>query len=298
MTKEQVVGRHLTEILHPDSYETKIKEKLDGAFRGNVVDYEMKYEYPGIGERDLAITYLPIEGPTGIDRVACVLRDITESKQAEESLRTSEREQKKIAEQLQIERVRLIEAQAVAKVGSWETDLPSLDITWSEQTHRIFETDPSNFHPKRPDFMELVHPEDRAKVDAAFGASLEKGAPSTVEYRIVMMDGRVKVLEEHWNVVHDGQGRPARLMGTCQDITERKRMEEELRKAKERLTEEKLYLEQEIDTEFGFHDIIGQSLALKAVMESVAKSRTATPPCCCWAKPERARSWWPGPFTG
>ncbi len=54
MTKEQVVGRHLTEFLHPNSYETKIKEKLDEAFRGNVVDYEMKYEYPGIGNRELS----------------------------------------------------------------------------------------------------------------------------------------------------------------------------------------------------------------------------------------------------
>jgi len=125
----------------------------------------------------------------------------------------------------------LIEAQAVAKIGSWETELPSLDITWSEQTHRIFETDPSNFHPRRTGFVELIHPDDRAKVDAAFEASLEKGAPSKVEYRIVMADGRVKVLEEHWKVFQDGQGRPMRLVGTCQDITERKRAAAMLRES-------------------------------------------------------------------
>jgi len=155
LTKEQLVGRSLAEVLNPGIFETIVKEKLDECFRGKVVKYELKYKYPEIGERDLSITYLPVEGQIGIDRAACVLQDVTESKQAEEALRASEREQHKIAEQLETERARLIEAQAVAKVGSWETELPSLDITWSEQTHRIFETDPSNFHPSRPALWNL-----------------------------------------------------------------------------------------------------------------------------------------------
>ena len=222
---EQIIGKHFSEMIHSDSLES-VRSRIRDCYQKGVPAPPMEHVLIALDGSlvDVESAAIPIlwKGSLAIEAIA---RDIRERKRAEEALRTSEREQHKIAEQLETERARLIEAQAVAKVGSWETELPSLDITWSEQTHRIFETDPSYFHPSRPGFVELVHPEDRAKVDAAFEASLEKGAPSTVQYRIVMADGRVKVLEEHWKVFHDGQGRPTRLMGTCQDITERKQSE-------------------------------------------------------------------------
>src|SRR5579863_1686071 len=228
---EQIVGKRLCEIVHSNSLES-VRSRIRDCHQKGVPAPPMEHVLIALDGSfvDVESAAIPIlwKGSPAIEAIA---RDIGERKRAEEALQTSEREQHKIAEQLEIERARLIEAQAVAKVGSWETELPSLDITWSEQTHRIFETDPSYFHPRRPGFVELVHPEDRAKVDATFEASLEKGAPSTVEYRIVLADGRVKVLEEHWKIFHDGQGRAARLIGTCQDVTERKQAEEALRRS-------------------------------------------------------------------
>jgi PAS domain S-box-containing protein len=86
MTKEQVVGRLLPEILNKGVFEALVKKKVDECFQGKVVRYELKYTYPQLGERDLSISCFPIEGVGGVDRVACIMRDITELKQAEESL--------------------------------------------------------------------------------------------------------------------------------------------------------------------------------------------------------------------
>jgi PAS domain S-box-containing protein len=101
MTKERVVGRHAAEIMNPGLYESVVKEKLNECFQGRVVTFELKQTYPEIGERDLAVTYLPVEGLEGIDRVACVVRDITERKQAEKAFRKSEARERTRAKELE-----------------------------------------------------------------------------------------------------------------------------------------------------------------------------------------------------
>ena len=88
MTKGQVVGRFAHEVLNKGVFEGVVKEKLDECFQGKVVRYEMKYTYPELGERDLLVSYFPIEGAIGVDRVACIVQDITERKLAEEALST------------------------------------------------------------------------------------------------------------------------------------------------------------------------------------------------------------------
>lgn len=141
-------------------------------------------------------------------------RDVTERRLAEETLGESERKQRRLALQLRSERARLVEAQAVARVGSWDTDLVTLAVNWSPETFRIFEVDPATFSPTHPGFLELVHPDDRAAVDTAFRASLADRALHRIEHRIVLPDGRSKLVEERWHqtrmrgvyeaCVHDG----------------------------------------------------------------------------------------------
>jgi PAS domain S-box-containing protein len=85
-TRERVVGHFAHEVLNKDVFEAAIKPRLDECFQGKVVKYELKYTYPALGERDLLVSYFPIEGTGGIDRIVCILQDITDRKRAEEAL--------------------------------------------------------------------------------------------------------------------------------------------------------------------------------------------------------------------
>jgi PAS domain S-box-containing protein len=252
-----------TRVVHPEDLPRVVKKWLADMAAGESSEDEMRLRRADGEFRWFLVRTAPLRDKQGnIVEWYGVSIDIEDRKRAEEALRSSEREQRLIAAQLERERARLVEAQEVAKIGSWEAELQSLNVIWSEQTHRIFETDPSRFHPTRPNFREFIHPEDRAKVDLALVASLEKRSPSTVEYRIVMPDGRVKILEERWQAFHDEEGKPIRVAGTCRDITERVRAEEELR----RLSGQLLRLQDEERRRIArdMHDSTGQGLVALA----------------------------------
>lgn len=150
------------------------------------------------------------------------IRDVTSRNRAELALQQSEQQQRKLAGELEIERARLVAAQAVARVGSWETDLSTMAVIWSEETYRIFEVESRHFEPTHEAFLQLVHPEDRAMVHQAFVQSLTESTANSLEHRLITTDGQLKILDERWHVVRDEHGKPCRAVGTCQDITQRK----------------------------------------------------------------------------
>ena len=264
LTLEEEV-KEPTRAVHPEDLPRVTEKWLADMAAGEPSEDELRLRRADGEYRWFLIRTVPLRDERGkVVKWYGVSIDIEDRKRAEEALGSNEREQRHIAAQLQRERARLVEAQQVAKMGSWEADLQSLGVIWSEQTHRIFETDPSRFHPTRPKFREFIHQEDRAKVDAAFVASLDKRSSSTVEYRIVMPDGRVKTLEERWQAFHGDEGKPVRVAGTCRDITERVRAEEEL----QRLSGKLLRFQDEERRKIGrdLHDSAGQDLVALATM--------------------------------
>ena len=129
---------------------------------------------------------------------------------------------------------RLHDAQRIAQVGSWELDLATNRLLWSDEIFRIFEIDPTRFRATYEGFLNTIHPDDRAAVKSAYEASLIHRQPYAIEHRLMFPDGRIKFVHEQCETSFDTAGRPLRSTGTVQDITARKDAELALHEAEAR----------------------------------------------------------------
>ncbi len=201
-----------------------------GVFHGETINYRKDGTSYGV---EWQVTPIRDANQT-ITHFGATQRDVTERNSFNHERTKHERAQREMAEQLKLERRRLVEAQQLAKVGNWETDPVTEVVIWSEQTHRIFGTDPSTFRPSHAAFLALVHPEDRARVDAAFQNSKVADGQQHIEHRLLLPSGQVKFVEERWQMLTDARGNPTKAIGTCQDISERAIAEQALQRSEQR----------------------------------------------------------------
>jgi PAS domain S-box-containing protein len=128
---------------------------------------------------------------------------------------------------------RLAKAQGVARLGSWDLDLQTHAMHWSDEAYRLFGVTLPAMDTSVEVFWGAVHADDRASVNSSRRTAVHEQKPYSLDYRIVLPAGHGRIMHEQAEVVYDAAGRPTRIIGTVQDITERKQAEEAMRLAKE-----------------------------------------------------------------
>ena len=250
-TAAEILGSHIS-IIVPD--DKKLEHSLnmellkEGGAVGNLETVRLRRDGTRI---DVSLTVSPIRNKAGeVVGISKIVRDITKEKMAADKLRRNE--------------MQLQSAQRIAQIGSWEFDIDSNSISWSQEMYRIFGFDPAE-QISSEKILERVHPEDLPTLEEIRRAL----RPFSIEYRIVWPDGEIRYLQGRGEVVVGSDGKPQKMVGTSQDITDRKRADEQLRASREQmraLSAHLQFIREEERTRIAreVHDELGQVLtALK-----------------------------------
>jgi PAS domain S-box-containing protein len=130
---------------------------------------------------------------------------------------------------------RLAEAQQVAHIGSWEWNVSDNSEVWSEELYRLNGFEPNSFRPTLQSFLQLLHPDDVDAVTGYIKKASEDHQPLEFDYRIIRPDGVMRTFRSQCRVILNDDGRLARMVGTAQDITDRKAAEETVKRSERRL---------------------------------------------------------------
>jgi two-component system cell cycle sensor histidine kinase/response regulator CckA len=220
----QLLGRQHLDSVHPDDREV-VKQRIQ----------EFTYDFESV--RRYETQFLRLDGKEihaevvarsvvydGEPSIQVTLRDISERLQAAKTLQRREAD--------------LATAQRIAHLGSYEMEISNLDgfeknpLRWSDENFRIFGYEPGQIAVSGATFLDALHPEDTVRIREELARGIREGSSVSLEYRIIRPSGAVRFIQSHTNVVRDKEtNRLVRLVGTAQDITERKKAEERFYKA-------------------------------------------------------------------
>lgn len=204
-TPQEMRGTHIRDLLGPELYE-KNRSYIEGALAGEAQLFDRAITTPSGEVRYTQASYIPDLVDGEVRGFFVLVTDITERRHIEEEVEQS--------------RARLAEAERVARMGSWEWDIPSGRLTCSEGLFAIYGTPSQVFEGYEPSDTRAIHPDDRDRVERVMREAVELGAPVDYEYRIIRPDGRVRRIHSRAELTADAEGNPLRLTGTVQDVTE------------------------------------------------------------------------------
>lgn len=215
-SEDELLKMRLWDIVHPD-YLDLLRERWLKRQRGENVPN--RYEFMIICKNgkvkwiDFTSGSITWKGKTAFIGTAF---DVTERKIVEERLKESQ--------------YFLSEAQRIAQIGSWKYEIETGSITWSDETYRIYGVTPESFDINPKTFFQLIHPNDRALVQKWIDDCVAGKKHREVEFKVALPDGNIKILKSYGDLIVNKDGKKL-IIGTVQDITEYRRLEEQLRQA-------------------------------------------------------------------
>lgn len=212
----------MLDIIHPESL-AHCKEIFTNVLEGESVD-NLAAIFVAKDGRKIMIEGNVVPRYLGDKVIATqgIFRDVTERNKEEEALRKSEAE--------------LSDAQKIAHLGSWELDIVSGSLSWSDEVYRIFGLEPEQFKPSYEAFIDKIHPDDKEMVNKAYTDSAKNKTPYNIDHRLLLKDGTVRYVNERCETYYDENGRPTRSIGTVQDISDLRQAHESLRQSENKFS--------------------------------------------------------------
>ena len=223
--------------VHPEDRERFLELRDRAARDGMDLDFEHRLLMPNGDIRHLHVIAHAGSHISGNREYIGIVTDITERKRADQ-------ERQALSRDLEESKARLEEAQRVAQMGHFQWDLIANRMIFSSELHRIFESHLLEGPIDIELIREKIHPEDRVRAFQITEEAIRGGTHVDVEYRIVLSNGNVRTLHGLGTVKRDTLGQAYEYFGTTQDITERKRAQEERQALWSNLQESKAWLEE------------------------------------------------------
>ena len=158
-----------------------------------------------------------------------LIKELSKMRQRIDELEALEEKQRHTEEALRACEARLKEVQQLAHIAQWEVNLQTGEASWSDEDYRILGYEPGEVEPSWDIVLEHIHPDDMHIIEASREKLISEGSVE-VEYRIIQRSGQERFIRSENRIEYDSSGNPLFLRGIFQDITERKRAEEEKKK--------------------------------------------------------------------
>jgi len=279
LSLEQVQKFGWMDRLPPEDVQPTTDHWLHCVQTGEDFEHEHRFRAKDGSYRNVLAIGRPVRNDAGrITEWVGLNLDVTERRKMEEALKKAHdtleekvkertKELEKAYNSLKESEKSLTEAQRIAHLGSWDWNIVTNGLYWSDEIYRIFGRSSQEFGATYDAFLNYIHPADQEYVNNAVVEALN-GKSYSIDHRVILADGEERIVHEQGEVTFDENNTPVRMKGTVQDITERKQAEEKLQEA----VREKCLILDNINASIAFHDIDNCFVwANKFYLESIGK---------------------------